>query len=244
MGLGPSEGGATLSADGSPVLNTFPHGGFPAPAPLRHGGGNISFAARSFLIERVWTLQCQKVGQAPRSFPPAQGARVAPPGGQSVTSDHGMKGSLTRTKEGTKPERWRRSHDAALEARAFEGPQIPASHPAAEVERILREYACECYAVGRGESMYYLVEDLPRLAREATGEIMALQGGRKKPPSLPIPTRFEAIGRRTRVLLPDRRVAAAKGTAKSLVAALPFIAILAVIGLTIGLTFREFVTGG
>ncbi|MGI9629091.1 MAG: hypothetical protein ACR2QM_19830 [Longimicrobiales bacterium] len=54
------------------------------------------------------------------------------------------------------------------------GSKLPET-PAEQIERILREYASECYAVGRGESMYYLVEDLPRIAHAATQEIMAVR---------------------------------------------------------------------
>lgn len=151
---------------------------------------------------------------------------------------------LARQAEEKRPERWRRSRGVAARARMPDGAEANGSHAAAEIERILREYACECYAVGRGESMYYLVEDLPRLAREATGEIMELRSIQSRPAPFPKMPRFEPKARRGQLLLPNRRVAAAKGTAKSLVAALPFIAMLAVIGLTIGLTFREFVTGG
>ncbi|NNM31991.1 MAG: hypothetical protein HKO53_02945 [Gemmatimonadetes bacterium] len=159
---------------------------------------------------------------------------------------------LVRKGDEKRPERWRRSQGVAARAQMLDGADGNGSHPAAEVERILREYACECYAVGRGESMYYLVEDLPRLAREATGEILELQAMQTKATPIPRLPHFEpkarksleAKLRKSQLLLPNRKVAAAKGTAKSLVAALPFIAMLAVIGLTIGLTFREFVSGG
>ena len=165
-------------------------------------------------------------------------------GGQLLSADNAARRFLAPKSDDKRPERWRRSQGVAARARSSEVPDTNGSSATAEVERILREYACECYAVGRGESMYYLVEDLPRLAREATGEILELRAMQSKATPMPRLPRFDSKARKTPLLLPNRRVAAAKGTAKSLVAALPFIAMLAVIGLTIGLTFREFVSGG
>ena len=171
-----------------------------------------------------------------------------------LSTSNSTRRSVARQADGKRPDRWRRSQDVAARAHALDGLDTNGSHPAAELERILREYACECYAVGRGESMYYLVEDLPRLAREAAGEILELKALRSDSSPLPRLPRFEPVALKNQVLkksrlsnqvlLPGRKVAAAKGTAKNIVAALPFIAVLAVIGLTIGLTFREFVTGG
>lgn len=173
-------------------------------------------------------------------------------GGRLLSAENASRRFLARKGDEKRPERWRRSQGVAARAHTLDGAEGNGSHPASEVERILREYACECYAVGRGESMYYLVEDLPRLAQEAAGEIMELRAKQFKANHVPRLPRFEPKARKSlesklrkgQVLLPTRKVAAAKGTAKSLVAALPFIAMLAVIGLTIGLTFREFVAGG
>ena len=168
----------------------------------------------------------------------------------------GSKGADRTPPEGATPargERWRRSNDVTVLARSFDPSVAPLPQPAAEIERILREYACECYAVGRGESMYYLVEDLPRLAREAAQEILAIDPSQNAASARRLLARSASSAKAPRVLpkvprvfLPGitrGKVSAAKGTAKTVVAALPFIAILAVIGLTIGLTFREFVGG-
>jgi len=173
--------------------------------------------------------------------------------GDALKGSNGADGSAMDAAPAARAERWRRSEDVTALARSFDPSVAPLPQPVAEIERILREYACECYAVGRGESMYYLVEDLPRLAREAAQEILSVDPDRSETParrrltrSAPSPKGPRVLPKSPRVLfagLPQRKVSAAKGTAKSLVAALPFIAILAVIGLTIGLTFREFVGG-
>lgn len=120
--------------------------------------------------------------------------------------------------------------------------------PAGEIERILREYACECYAVGRGESMFYLVEDLPRLASAATQEVLAVRprgiGGRWKTglgiqtraASLPPATAFEPVlprGETSAASLSHSFQATARKGARSVVAVLPVLAVLAALGLTV-----------
>ena len=165
--------------------------------------------------------------------------------GSQLAGTNGARRPAVEARSATKPERWRRSRETSDLARSFDSTVASAPHTGAEVERILREYACECYAVGRGQSMYYLVDDLPRLAREAAQEIMALEPPRSGSKKRPLLSRSASSPTGARLLLTgrkaSRKVAAAKGTAKSLVAALPFIAILAVIGLTISLSLMEFV---
>lgn len=167
--------------------------------------------------------------------------------GSQLAGTNGAHRPAVEARSATKPKRWRRSEETSELARSFDSSVASAPHTSAEVERILREYACECYAVGRGQSMYYLVDDLPRLAREAAQEIMALQPPRSGSKQRSLLSRSASPSTRTQLLLAGRKagrkVAAAKGTAKSLVAALPFIAILAVIGLTISLSLMEFVGG-
>jgi hypothetical protein len=167
--------------------------------------------------------------------------------GSQLAGTNGTHRSAVEARSATKPERWRRSEETGELARSFDSGVASVPQPGAEVERILREYACECYAVGRGQSMYYLVDDLPRLAREAAREIMALEPPRSGSNGRTLLSRSAPLATRARPLLTGRKagrkVAAAKGTAKSLVAALPFIAILAVIGLTISLSLMEFVRG-
>lgn len=117
---------------------------------------------------------------------------------------------------------------------------MPLSYPGNEIERILREYACECYAVGRGESMYYLVEDLPRLARDATQEILALREGTSPPHLRPGNRQAEAL-RKNRKAYAGPRWGFAQGM-KSVVALLPILAILGALGIAIGLTFRQAIS--
>ena len=148
------------------------------------------------------------------------------------------------------PVRWRRSEQGTLTARSLDpkGPALP--FPGNEIERILKEYACECYAVGRGESMYYLVEDLPKIAKHATQEILAIQPDSaqsipKPPKTLPrsvAPLTGATSPFRRKLPLPRQKASIVKGV-KSVIAVLPIVALLAVIGITIGLTFREFVGG-
>ena len=134
-------------------------------------------------------------------------------------------------------EQWQRSEEGGERARRFDPDERPLPGPGAEIEKILREYACECYAVGRGESMYYLVEDLPRLARAASMEILSLRANGGGGSDALAPKADSKA--KTRAGYGKANVGGVGRLLKSAVAVLPLVAILAVLGVAIGMTFSE-----